>query len=228
MARRIIMIRRPTGSRGTGRRGCHALAWALLATAHAGAVEIFPAAPARPLPPPEPAATAASLPPDIVADFTRRVQPLVLNRCAAGACHGGPDCPEPQFIRPDARGGIDHRSTQANLQALLAAVGPDRNGATLAALLAAGHPVTPPSPRLTAAPLSKQERLNLERWLGGVRLAEARLSGDPAVVQASAIEPTPPPPNRFKAMLEEAANPPQLPEPEEPRGVIFPKDMPPE
>ena len=227
MACRITMIRRPTGSRGTGRRGCHALAWAFLATAHAGAVEIFPAAPARPLPPPEPAATAVSLPPDVVADFTRRVQPLVLNRCAAGACHGGPECPEPQFIRPDARGGIDHRSTQANLQALLAAVGPDRTGTQLAALLAAGHPAKPASPRLTAAPLSKQERLNLERWLGGVRLAEARLIHDPAVMQASATEPIPPP-NRFKAMLEAAANPPQFPEPEEPRGVIFLKDVSPE
>jgi hypothetical protein len=227
MTCRIAMIRRPTGSRGTGRRRCHALAMLILAAAHAQGVEILPAPPARPLPPPEPAATAASLPPAIVADFTRRVQPLVLNRCAAGACHGGPDCPEPRFIRPDARGGIDRRSTQANLHALLAAVGPDRTDATLAALLAAGHPAMPASPRLVAAPLSPQERLNLERWLGGVRLAEARLIHDPAVMQASATEPIPPP-NRFKAMLEAAANPPQFPEPEEPRGVIFPKDVSPE
>jgi len=227
MACRITMIRRPTGSRGTRHRGWVAGGLAMLLAATAGAVEILPAAPVRPLPPVQPAATAASLPPDVVADFTRRVQPLVLNRCAAGACHGGPDCPEPRFIRPDARGGIDRRSTQANLQALLTAIGPDRTGTKLAALLAAGHPAQPASPRLVAAPLSPQERINLERWLGGVRLAEPRTIRDPGVQQASATEPAPPP-NRFKAMLEAAANPQQFPEPEEPKGVIFPKDVSPE
>ena len=34
--------------------------------------------------------TGADLSPAAVADFTRKVQPLVLNKCAAGACHGGP------------------------------------------------------------------------------------------------------------------------------------------
>lgn len=229
MARRITMIRRPTGSRGTGRPcrpGLLACAPAVLWAASGAAVEILPAAPARPLPAPEPAATAASLPPDVVADFTRRVQPLVLNRCAAGACHGGPECPEPRFIRPDVRGGIDHRSTQANLRALLSTVGPDRTGTKLAGFLAAGHPAKPASPRLVAAPLSPQERINLERWLSGVRLAEARTIRDPAVQQATASAPVAPPANRFKAMLEAAANPPELPPPVEPQGVIFPKDVP--
>jgi hypothetical protein len=227
MACRITTIRRPTGSRITGRprrQSLLPLVLAMLQAASGLAVEILPAAPGGPLPPPEPVATAANLPPDLVADFTRRVQPLVLNRCAAGACHGGPTCPEPRFIRPDVRGGIDRRSTQANLQALLAAAGPDRTGTKLAALLAAGHPAKPASPRLIAAPLSPQERLNLERWLGGVRLAEARTLRDPAVQQASATEPAAPP-NRFKALLESAANPPEFPEPEEPKGVIFPQDV---
>lgn len=223
MACRIAMIRRPTGSRATGRI---MLPLTILWVATAGAVEILPVAPARPLPPPAPAATAAKLSPDVMADFTRRVQPLVINRCAAGACHGGPTCPEPRFIRPDARGGMDRRSTQANLQALLAAIGPDRTGTKLAALLAAGHPAKPASPRLVAAPLTPQERINLERWLGGVRLAESRALHDPAVQQASATAPVQPPANRFKALLEAAANPPELPPPEEPKGVIFPKDIP--
>ncbi len=227
MACRIIMIRRPTVPRTTRRRGWLAAGLATLAAASGGAVEILPPPPARPLAIPEPTASSANLPPDVVADFTRRVQPLVLNRCAAGACHGGPECPKPQFIRPDVRGGIDRRSTQANLQALLTAIGPERTDAKLAALLAAGHPAKPTSPRLVAAPLSPQERLNLGRWLGGVRLAEARTIRDPAVQQASASQQPLAPPNRFKAMLEAAANPPEFPPPEEPKGVIFPQDVPP-
>lgn len=227
MAHRISMIRRPTGSRSAVRRRLATAGTALLVLAPLPglAVEILPAAPARPLPVPEPVATAADLPPTVVADFTRRVQPLVLNRCAAGACHGSPDSPEPRFIRPDIRGGIDRRSTQANLQAFLVAVGPDRSAARLAALLAAGHPAKPASPRLVAAPLAPQERVNLERWLGGVQHAEHNAFGDPAVKQASATEPAAAPPNRFKALLDTAANPPALPEPEEPRGVIFPRDV---
>ncbi|MFM8415832.1 MAG: hypothetical protein ACKOCX_14065 [Planctomycetota bacterium] len=227
MAHRITMIRRPTGSRGTVRRRLIAASPALLlvATLQAVAVEILPATPARPMPAPEPVATAANLPPEVVADFTRRVQPLVLNRCAAGACHGSPDSPAPRFIRPDVRGGIDRRSTQANLQALLVAVGPDRSAAQLAALLAAGHPAKPAKPRLVAAPLTPQERVNLERWLGGVQLAERRVGGDPAVRQAAATKPVAATPNRFKALLDTEANPPIFPEPEEPKGVIFPKDV---
>lgn len=227
MAYRISMIRRPTGSFVRPRRRLAATTAVLLLAAMGPAcgVEILPAAPARQLPTPEPVATAATLPPEVVADFTRRVQPLVLNRCAAGACHGSPDSPLPRFIRPDVRGGIDRRSTQTNLQALLFAVGSDRSAAHLASLLAAGHPARPASPRLVAAPLTPQERVNLERWLGGVQGAERRAFADPAVLQAAASEPTAQPPNRFKALLDTAVNPPVFPEPEEPKGVIFPKDV---
>jgi hypothetical protein len=162
-----------------------------------------------------------------VADFTRRVQPLVLNRCASGACHGNPTGPEPRFTRSDPRGGIDHRSTQANLRAFLVALGPEGDATKLAALLAAGHPAKPASPRLVAAPLSPQERISLERWLAGVRQSGRGPIVDYAVQQATATAPitTPPAPNRFKALLDTAANPPEFPPPEEPKGVIFPKDV---
>lgn len=224
MAFRITMIRRPTTPRGTGRRW-FAMALLTMTGSRAVAVEIFPAAksvaPVLPV--------ALDLPPHVVADFTRRVQPLVLNRCASGACHGSPTGPEPRFTRSDPRGGIDHRTTQANLRAFLEAVGPEGDPTRLAALLAAGHPVKPASPRLVAAPLSPQERISLERWLGGVRQSGTGPIVDSAVQQATATAPiTPPPaPNRFKALLDTAANPPEFPPPEEPKGVIFPKDAPP-
>ncbi|NBW87768.1 MAG: hypothetical protein EBR23_13320, partial [Planctomycetia bacterium] len=52
----------------------------------AGALAILPAG-------------AHDLPPELVARFTRQVQPLILNRCAAGACHGGPAAHAPRFAR---------------------------------------------------------------------------------------------------------------------------------
>jgi len=228
MASRITMIRRPSGSRGAVRRR---LVFGLLALSagRATAVEIFPEPrPATPAAAPAPPA-ALDLPPHVVADFTRRVQPLVLNRCASGACHGSPTGPAPRFTRSDPRGGIDHRTTQANLRAFLSAVGPEGELTKVATLLAAGHPAKPASPRLVAAPLSPQERVSLERWLAGVRQTGRGPIADPAVQQATATVPVaqPPAPNRFKALLDTAANPPQFPPPEEPKGVIFPKDVPP-
>lgn len=230
MASRVTMIRRPTGSRGVVRRRL-VLILLVLATRHAIGVEIFPEVkPAVPAVTPAPPA-ALDLPPHVVADFTRRVQPLVLNRCASGACHGSPTGPAPRFTRSDPRGGIDHRTTQANLRAFLSAVGPEGEVTKLATLLAAGHPAKPASPRLVAAPLSPQERISLERWLAGVRQSGRGPIDDFAVQPAAATvtAPTAPArePNRFKALLETAANPPELPPPQEPRGVIFPKDVPP-
>ncbi len=209
---RVVVIRRPTRPRGLPVRKLWALAFVLAA----------------------PALQAADLPPELLAEFTRRVQPLVLNRCAAGACHGGAQSPAPRFSRRAPRGGIDRRSTLANLQAFLEAVGPERDAGRLAALLAVQHPAQPASPRLVAAPLSPQERVNLDTWLGHVRIAEHRTISDPAVMQASAIAPAqpagppvPPPRNPFKDLLDSAANPPELPPPQEPKGVIFPPDVPP-
>jgi len=177
---------------------------------------------------PPPAAGTATVEPEVVAEFTRRVQPLVLNRCAAGACHGSPASPSPRFIRRDPRGGIDRRVTLANLQEFLAAAGPEREANALVAMLAVGHPAEPASPRLVAKPLSPGERITLENWLALVKATERPRVIDPAVRRASATTPLGPPrPNRFKAMLDAAANPPQFPPPQEPQGVILPKDKPP-
>lgn len=208
---RVTLIRRPVRPRGLPVRSRWALALLLVG----------------------PVAAAADVPPELVAEFTRRVQPLVLNRCAAGACHGGPQSPVPRFARRDPHGGIDRRSTLANLQGFLEAVGPDRDAGKIAALLAVQHPAKPASSRLVAAPLSPRERATLDSWLAAVRIAERRIT-DPAVMQVSALapppgpeNPPPPPRNPFKDLLESAANPPELPPPQEPKGVIFPNDVPP-
>lgn len=202
MRGRVTLIRRPTTTRGKGARRW--LAVVVLST---------------PI-----TAQASDLPPEVVAEFTRRVQPLVLNRCAAGACHGGNESPEPQFVRRDPRGGMNRRGTLANMQAFLDAIGPERDAGKLALLLASRHPGSAKLPSLVAPPLSPQERATLDHWLAHVK-ANEHVVVDPAVQPAGAVAPREP--NRFKALLESAANPPQFPPPQEPQGVIFPKDTPP-
>jgi hypothetical protein len=173
-------------------------------------------------------ADAADLPPEVVASFTHRVQPLVLNRCAAGACHGGPESPAPRFRRAALGAQPDRQHTRANLAAFLDAVGPDRDPRPLAALLAAGHPRQGGGSSRRASPLTTPERVTVDRWLAEVRAAERLATpADPGVVPVTAemeID-EPAPPNRFRALLDAAANPPALPPPEEPKGVIFKPDV---
>ena len=169
-------------------------------------------------------------PREVVGSFTQRVQPLLLNHCAAGACHGGSDSPAPRFERGPATQPPDRVATRANLAAFLAAVGPDRDPRALAAMLAAGHPTKTGPRSRRAEPLTPAERITLDRWLAQVRAAEhAAPHADPGVVTASAevSEPAAPQSNRFRALLDAAANPPALPPPEEPKGVIFKNDEPP-
>ncbi len=178
-------------------------------------------------------AAPADMPPEVIAEFTRRVQPLLVNRCANGACHGMPNGHEPRFARGHAALRPDRTDTLANMRTLLEAIGDTRDPQPLVTLLASGHPAKPASSRLTAKPLSAGERLTLESWLTGVRLAEHHSHADSKVVLASAeeaVEPLPPHPpvppvrNRFRDLLDAAANPPELPPPPEPQGVIFPND----
>ncbi len=204
MQGRVTLIRRPTITRGKRIRRCIAFVLATLPIA----------------------ATASDLPPGVVAEFTRRVQPLILNRCAAGACHGGAESPEPRFVRRGPQGGMDRRGTITNMRAFLKAVGPERDAGNLAILLASRHPTSAKLPSLVAPPLSPQERATLDGWLANLKATE-RVVIDPAVQQAS-VDVPPPQPNRFKDLLDSAVNPPTLPPPQQPQGVIFPKDVPPE
>lgn len=158
------------------------------------------------------AASADEPPPPVVAEFTRSVQPLVFNRCATGGCHGGPDAGRLHFVRRDFTGRITREITLANIEALLAACGPERSPAGLIATISGRHPESARSPRDLAQPLSPRERAILEGWL--TRALAAATSGSATATAARA-------PSRFQRLLEEATNPPQLPPPQEPQGVIF-------
>jgi hypothetical protein len=155
---------------------------------------------------------AGELPPQVVAEFTRRVQPLVFNRCATGGCHGGPDAGSLHLVRRDFTGRITREITLANLEALLAACGPERSPAALIATISGRHPESARSPRELAPPLTPRERALLEGWLTSALTAATFGSATATAAQ---------PPSRFQRLLEEAANPPQLPPPREPQGVIL-------
>jgi hypothetical protein len=171
-------------------------------------------------------AGAAEMPPHLVAKFTRHVQPLLMNKCAAGACHGGTASPALQLRRGYGNANLDRTTTLANLAAFLAAVGPNRDPQRLVATLSVKHPISAGRNGLAAASLSAQERTTLEGWLAAVRAADRPGMFDPAVTPAAALvaEPTAPKPNRFRDLLDASANPPQLPPPQAPQGIIFKPD----
>ena len=94
------------------------------------------------------------------------------------------------------------------------------------AALAVRHPATAAKGAIVAAPLSARERLTLEQWLAAVRASEPPRRFDPAVtpVAATVDEPITAKPNRFRDLLDTATNPPQLPPPQQPQGLIFKPD----
>jgi len=181
-------------------------------------------------------AHAADTSPQLVASFTRQVQPLILNKCAAGACHGGPAAHAPRFHRGDVSGRLDRGTTLANIESLTAAIGPHGNATALLATVSRRHPAGASSTPHQLAPLTAQERAILERWIiaaGGtaddVDVERARHPGTAAaaiVTSASSATKTTSgtSPNRFRAMLEAAANPLPLPPPQEPKGILLGKD----
>jgi hypothetical protein len=174
---------------------------------------------------------AADLHPALMARFTRQVQPLLLNKCAAGACHGGPAGHTPHLLRGDPAGQVDRTVTLANLETLLAAV---ESGGGLPAFLktiSSRHPASATAAHRGMTPLTTVERTMLERWLGAAIGPHAPAPALAAPESAAPRSKTPAPagapasaglpPNRFRAMLEAAANPAPLPEPEPARGIIL-------
>ena len=165
---------------------------------------------------------AADLPPQLMARFTKHVQPLILNKCAAGACHGGPTAHEPHFNRGDVSGRIDRGVTLANVETLFRSIGKEGNATQFLTTISARHPAS--STSLTMAPLTTAERATLEQWLiaaTGRRDLEASRPKTPGTTTQASATPTP---NRFRAMLDAAANPAVLPPPQEPQGIILGKD----
>ncbi len=81
------------------------------------------------------AAQVNALPPGVVEDFTRRVQPILVNNCTASGCHRPGGGQQLELHRELLFGNSDQRSTTANLISVLAAI--DRTNPEASKLLAA-------------------------------------------------------------------------------------------
>lgn len=156
---------------------------------------------------------AGDLPPALVARFTREVQPLLLNRCAAGACHGGAKGHAPTFHRGDVRGAVSSEDTLANAATFRGLLGPTGDPRPLVMRLSTRHPATTTSRTLVMRELSPRERAMLEGWLVDATVAAGRPPvRDAAVAPASHAEPAAPAPtNRLRTLLDTGLPPPSSP-----------------
>lgn len=82
----------------------------------------------RPVPLPQ------NISPDLLTSFTRVIQPVLLNRCAAGACHGGRQSPFPQLDRS----GIRTAPSRVPRFAILRRFSPEASGELLPCSLPLG------------------------------------------------------------------------------------------
>lgn len=115
------------------------------------------------------------LPKGVVEKFAATVQPILLNRCATGGCHGPSSQAELKLFRPAQGLVANRRFTQRNLYAVLQQI--DRENAERSPLL------VKPQERHGggAGPVfDKQSQLQLEQLANWVRQA---------VVQPSAVQP---------------------------------------
>ena len=174
----------------------------------------------------------------LVGSFTSSIQPLLLNRCAAGKCHGvntaDTDTAVPQFRRQSIRGTISREMTLANIEALTATVLPDFDSRRLLGPASSPHgggslpPLSPP--QLQRLAIWLQAALQQQATWGRVEQASfetpvpaARQAVTPAAGMAAAAAATT---NRFQKMLDDAANPQPLPPPQQPPGIIPLDDLP--
>lgn len=207
----------------------------LLTTAFLQAASDAPAAPPA----------AGDVAPAALGSFTRAIQPLLLNRCATGACHGGPQAAAPQLERGPLHRQADRTTTLANLQRVTKAVADSGGSDAFLRQVLTGHDALPRRPgrpsRADDQVLSSRERQLLEAWLTlslpPTASGSASPVSRPAFVQPAGFEaplaaaPQQATPNRFRRLLEQAANPPQLPPPRATRGLnldtLLPDDFPP-
>jgi hypothetical protein len=171
---------------------------------------------------------AADFDQQLIAAFTKEIQPLVLNRCASGRCHGGPDAEAPRFVRRGPGGTIDRELTLTNIEAVCSTLRSDGDPARFMASAASPHggsqqpPLTPPQLKRLAvwidAALAQRKR-----WL----TASAASFEEPVPLDPTATAPpdsqsaaNPAGDNRFRRLLEQAGNPDRLPPPQTATEVI--------
>ncbi len=72
--------------------------------------------------------TVRSMPPKSVEQFTMTIQPLLLNNCSTGGCHGAQSATSYRLLRLSPNRAANRRSTQRNLLATLALIDREHPG----------------------------------------------------------------------------------------------------
>ncbi len=119
-----------------------------------------------------------NLPAGAIEKFTTIVQPLLINRCASGGCHGGQSKSSWQIIRPIAGQQMQKRATQRNLFGALQLIDRERPGQSpLLAVPSAEHG----GGKVLFDSASKEQLAILTAWVQQVV--------DPGVTQPASIKP---------------------------------------
>ncbi|WP_442481587.1 hypothetical protein [Aeoliella sp. SH292] len=126
---------------------------------------------------------AATLPEGALQDFSRHIQPILVNGCAAGGCHSTEDARSFQLNRDLIRGVANRESTLKNLQAVWAII--DQEKPEHSPLLM--QPAVPhgglPKPVFIGARQKAQDRMKEWVLLATGRTQPAPLPTDPNAVQ---------------------------------------------
>lgn len=171
---------------------------------------------------------AAEFDQQLIAAFTTTIQPLLLNRCASGRCHGGADACAPRLTRRGPGGTIDRTLTLANIDALCGSLHSDPDPSRLLV------PAARPHGGSGQPPLSGEQLQRLATWIDAALAQRKRwaiataASFEEAVVPPSTatpgretqLAPAAATDNRFRRLLEKAGNPDPLPPPQQPPGII--------
>jgi hypothetical protein len=128
----------------------------------------------------------SGLPPDSVERFTQTVQPLLVNSCSTGACHGPASQSEFRLLRIPSSRSASRRTTQRNLRSVLAWV--DRDDPAASKLLTV---LAKPHGRSNAAVFKDKERGQYDELVAWVYWLAEKPS--PVKPPATEAKPSPPP-----------------------------------
>ena len=106
--------------------------------------------------------------PAIVGSFTRAIQPLLLNRCAAGACHGGTQGTEPKLIRGPVHGHVNRKTTLMNLESVSSSVMHNAEDTRALASILDHHNIKENKPVKNKPLLTAREQESLVTWLASL------------------------------------------------------------
>jgi hypothetical protein len=176
--------------------------------------------------------------PAVLGSFTRAIQPLLLNRCAAGACHGGAQGIDPKLLRGPIHGQVNQTTTLTNLHSITMSVQHKSSDRAFLSKILNHHDKSKKTSAAQKTLLTSHEQELFVTWLTALPPNEKPQSRsantspqDQRVAPANFEQPQLKPAlshqkNRFRLLLEQAKNPPQFPPPRVTPGLQLEKILP--